>query len=286
MTNVTTAGAIAQTFTFSAHPLRVIMRDGNPWFVASDVCEAIGIKNHRDSVERLDDDEKGVASTDTLGGAQEMLIVNESGLNAIILRSRDAMTPGTPSHKYRKWVTAEVLPAIRKTGRYVAPAAAPEPPARMVEYLSGADLVNIKRVLWFCVRGFQHESAWTQGIWFYLRRVLGVPSPHQFNVEHLPTLAIELQRIHAISDQVNEIIRGVEAQAVRRIFRKGESAEVVLADLKRQADAAMLDVKDDMAKLPTYFQRDYQAISQRQPMFAGASYGTEEKQGYFDKAAA
>lgn len=110
-------------FNFDSQALRTLTRNGEPWFIAADVCEALAIKNHRDSVDRLDDDEKGVASTDTLGGQQEMLIVNESGLNAIILRCRDAMTKGTPAHKYRKWVTSEVLPSIRKTGQYAAPKA-------------------------------------------------------------------------------------------------------------------------------------------------------------------
>ena len=110
-------------FNFDSQALRTLTRDGEPWFVAADVCTAIGITNYRNAVEKLDDDEKGVHSVDTLGGQQEMLIVNESGLNAIILRCRDAMTPGTPAHKYRKWVTSEVLPSIRKTGQYTAPKA-------------------------------------------------------------------------------------------------------------------------------------------------------------------
>ncbi len=107
-------------FTFTTHTLRVVMIDGNPWFVAADVCAALDIGNNRMAVEKLDDDEKGVSSIDTPGGQQEMLIVNESGLNAIILRCRDAMTQGTVAHRYRKWVTSEVLPSIRKTGAYIA----------------------------------------------------------------------------------------------------------------------------------------------------------------------
>ncbi len=285
MSQSVTPGAIAHTFTFSSKALRVIMRDGNPWFVASDVCEAIGITNYRNAVEKLDDDEKGVHSVDTLGGAQEMLIVNESGLNAIILRCRDAMTPGTPAHKYRKWVTSEVLPAIRKTGRYIdpnAPGATTQPAASVVEYLNGSDLQNIKRMIGFCTRMFQHQESWNQGIWFYLRQATGVPSPHQFKVEHLPVLASELQRMHAISWQVQEIIQGIETQAARRILRKGEAPDLVLADLKRLSEQAMLELKDDIAKLPSYFQREHQALAQRTPNPAGVNYGTDEKPDYFD----
>lgn len=112
--------------------IRAIMIDGNPWFFASDVCRAIGIANHRDAVRKLDDDEKGVGSTDTLGGEQESVIISESGLYTLILRCRDAVTPGTIPYRFRKWVTSEVLPQIRKTGRYVREELSPADKARML----------------------------------------------------------------------------------------------------------------------------------------------------------
>ncbi|WP_199228692.1 Bro-N domain-containing protein [Azospirillum sp. TSH100] len=100
------------------HLLRSLMIDDEPWFVAVDVCRALGIANSRDAVNKLDDDEKGVGLTDTPGGQQEMAVISESGLYTVILRSRDATTPGTLSHRFRRWVTAEVLPAIRRTGAF------------------------------------------------------------------------------------------------------------------------------------------------------------------------
>ncbi|WP_338507136.1 BRO family protein [Erwinia aphidicola] len=99
--------------------ISVISVSGSPWFNASEVCRAIGIANHRDAVRKLDDDEKGVGSTDTLGGEQETIIISESGLYTLILRCRDAVTPGTIPYRFRKWVTSEVLPSIRQTGQYV-----------------------------------------------------------------------------------------------------------------------------------------------------------------------
>lgn len=97
-------------------PIRTVMVDGEPWFVAKDVCEALDITNSRDAVARLDDDEKGVVLTDTLGGAQELSAVNEPGLYTLILGSRK------PEAKaFRRWITHEVLPALRRTGRYGAP---------------------------------------------------------------------------------------------------------------------------------------------------------------------
>ncbi len=105
-------------FHFEYREVRTLLIDNTPWFVAADICGALDIVNHRDALSKLDNDEKGVGSTDTLGGKQKMAIVNESGLYTLILRCRDAVKPGTTQHKFRKWVTSEVLPAIRKHGRY------------------------------------------------------------------------------------------------------------------------------------------------------------------------
>lgn len=106
----------------AAAAVRVVGTADAPWFVAKDVCAALGIANYRDALASLEEDEKGVALTDTLGGAQEMLTVNESGLYALIFRSRKEQ-----ARIFRKWVTSEVLPQIRKTGRY-APAIADQWP--------------------------------------------------------------------------------------------------------------------------------------------------------------
>ena len=103
-------------FNFGAHAVRVITRNNQPWFVASDVCNALGYINSRDAVAKhLDDDEKGVANSDTLGGKQQLTIISESGLYALVLRSRKP-----EARKFAKWVTSEVLPSIRQTGGYQA----------------------------------------------------------------------------------------------------------------------------------------------------------------------
>lgn len=115
------AGQNNRSFQFDSSEVRTIMIDDAPWFVATDVCAALGISNSRDALLKLDDDEKGVALTDTLGGKQSLAIVNESGLYTLVLRCRDAVKPGTVPHRFRKWVTGEVLPAIRKTGSYGNP---------------------------------------------------------------------------------------------------------------------------------------------------------------------
>ncbi|CAM8501212.1 BRO family protein [Klebsiella pneumoniae] len=106
-------------FSFdSVKQLRMFGIDGNPWFAAQDVCEALSLTNARMSLKALDSDEKGVSSTYTRGGAQNINVISESGLYTLILRCRDAVTPGTVPYRFRKWVTSEVLPSIRKTGSY------------------------------------------------------------------------------------------------------------------------------------------------------------------------
>ena len=105
-----------QVFEYQSNKVRTVDMDGAPWFVLKDVCEVLGLGNSRMVSDRLDEDEKGVSKIDTLGGVQNVTIINESGLYNVILRS------DKPEAKpFRKWVTSEVLPSIRKTGSYTMP---------------------------------------------------------------------------------------------------------------------------------------------------------------------
>lgn len=110
-----------KSFDFEGNAVRVILRDGDPWFVASDLCMALNLTNSRVALKALDDEEKDVSSTYTLGGQQKLAIVSEGGMWTLVLRCRDAVTPGTIPFRVRKWVTSEVLPSIRKTGQYTLP---------------------------------------------------------------------------------------------------------------------------------------------------------------------
>lgn len=95
--------------------VRTVIKDGEPWFVAKDVCEILDIGNPSMALSRLDEDEKGLSLIDTPGGPQKMAVVNEPGLYALILTSRK------PEAKaFKRWITHEVIPSIRKTGAYVA----------------------------------------------------------------------------------------------------------------------------------------------------------------------
>lgn len=103
-----------QIFEYSGKNVRTVLKGNNVWFVAKDVCDILEISNNRDAIKRLDEDEKGVDSTDTLGGAQELAIINESGLYSLILGSRKV-----EAKQFKRWITHEVLPTIRKHGAYM-----------------------------------------------------------------------------------------------------------------------------------------------------------------------
>lgn len=94
--------------------VRALEKDGQPWFIAKDVCECLEIKNSRDAVSRLDEDEKDVVLTDTPGGNQKLQVVNEYGLYTLILSSRKP-----EARKFKRWITHEVIPSIRKHGAYM-----------------------------------------------------------------------------------------------------------------------------------------------------------------------
>jgi anti-repressor protein len=107
---------LPQVFTYSGNQVRTIIKDGEVWFVAKDVCDVLNHSNHKVAVSRLDEDEVSkVYLTDSLGCNQPTTIVNEAGLYSLIL------TSNKPEAKaFKRWVTHEVLPSIRRTGVYDA----------------------------------------------------------------------------------------------------------------------------------------------------------------------
>lgn len=102
-------------YNFENHPVRTLLIDNEPWFIADDVCKALKLTNPTMSLKSLDEDER---SKFNLGRQGKVNIINESGLFTLILRCRDAVIKGTVPYRFRKWTTSEVLPSIRKTGRY------------------------------------------------------------------------------------------------------------------------------------------------------------------------
>lgn len=152
------------SYSFEEKAVRVVMIAGEPWFVANDVCAVLAVGNARHALTRLDDDEKGVVLNDTLGGTQEMNVVSESGMYSLVMGSRKP-----EAKRFRKWVTAEVLPSIRKTGKYELPGY--EPPPTLPEDINFTNIqigVNAVRTAMRLFGNAEARSIWVQ---------LGLPAP-------------------------------------------------------------------------------------------------------------
>lgn len=121
--------------------IRSMTINGEPWFVGKDIAAALGYSNPRDALSKhVDSDDKGVANCDTPSGTQKMTIINESGMYSLILGSK---LDG--AKRFKRWVTSEILPAIRKTGAFATDSAAAEYKARELrvkEMNAQARLIN------------------------------------------------------------------------------------------------------------------------------------------------
>lgn len=129
-------------FSFDGAAVRVVLVDGEPWWVANDVALALEYRDAGNMTRILDEDEKGTHNVSTLGGGQQLLVINESGLYSAILRSRKQS-----AKRFKKWVTAEVLPSIRKHGAYMMPASEPEADVvPMASHVAADEIVSAGRV--------------------------------------------------------------------------------------------------------------------------------------------
>ena len=104
-----------QVFNFEGNETRIVLKNGVPWWVVVDVCEVLNLSNPSEAIKALDDDEKNTLRiSEGNRGNPNVSVINESGLYALIIRSNKP-----EAKKFRKWITSEVLPAIRKTGSYI-----------------------------------------------------------------------------------------------------------------------------------------------------------------------
>lgn len=135
--------------------IRTIEENGAPWFVLKDVCEAFGETNYRRVAGRLEDEEKGVSQIATPGGKQNMTIVNESGLYSALFAMQPEKARGvddeyiekrqTQLRQFKRWVTSDVLPSIRKNGGYISGQSELSPAELMAQALKVADRVLAER---------------------------------------------------------------------------------------------------------------------------------------------
>lgn len=124
-------------FKFQDHEITVLMNDaGEPWFVAKEVSGVLGYSEASAMTRSLDDDEKGLQVLQTQGGTQRVIVINESGLYSAILKSERQ-----EAKRFKKWVTSEVLPSIRRTGSYAGPAIQPQMSAHLRDQVDASILL-------------------------------------------------------------------------------------------------------------------------------------------------
>nr|WP_253816220.1 BRO family protein [Myxococcus xanthus] len=145
-------------FNFEAHRIRVSLDERRePWFVAADICAALGLTDSRDALDCLGDDEQGVGTTDTPGAPEKVATVNEAGVYRLVFTSRVA-----ESERFKRWLAHEVLPTLRETGSYTAPDA-PSPQPRLAPASPLQDQVlahlEVARTLASFVPGHKPELA-------------------------------------------------------------------------------------------------------------------------------
>ena len=168
------------SFDFDDSSVRAVMISEAPWFVANEVCAVLEISNPRHAVSSLDDDERGVVISDTPGGPQSLNVVSESGMFCLIFKSRKP-----EAQRFRRWVTGEVLPALRRHGHYHLPLPATEIPADFDSARLSSAVAAVREAR----RLFGQQSA--RVVWMKL----GLPAPIADSADGLEAdpLAIALE---------------------------------------------------------------------------------------------
>ncbi|HGJ5856280.1 Bro-N domain-containing protein [Arsenophonus nasoniae] len=214
------------------HDVRIQLINGEPWFCLRDVCEILTV----DRTSRLlrDLDKKGLADCHTLtkGGKQQITFVNEPNLYRVIFRSNKP-----EAKQFQDWVFNEVLPSIRKTGKYEHPKYQPE----AHEKFSSKDTQNLARIIALMTQNFRFKQAWNNAIWYALREVTGIPSPYPMEVRLVPSIASECERIWHVTEELQDVIADAEKTAIKRIIRKRENADNVIDEIETLLSQATQD---------------------------------------------
>ncbi|MCX9042218.1 BRO-N domain-containing protein [Citrobacter portucalensis] len=225
-------------FSFQeSHPVRVVMVDGNPWFVALDVIKALRLTNPTMALKALDDDERAKFN---LGRQGETNIISESGLYTLILRCRDAVKQGTTAWRFRKWVTNEVLPAIRKSGEYAYVEPVPKCAGEPLDWRQKEELRGLINDI---AQSFQYRNAWISGVWLALRRACRNPSPNPITVDDLPAIVAELRRILTAAETALGNMRAYERELLRDVVRGGQRSmscgELPITDIDTELEKVL-----------------------------------------------
>ena len=159
------------------------------------------------------------------------------------------------------------------------------PPNAAREQLNAADMQNIKRLIWDLSSRMHYSSVWVQAIWAYLRQALNHPGSQPFYADQLPQIKQELANVLGVGLSARRISEGVERDAARRIFRRGELASFVLPLLESEAQANMQRLTSGLAREFLWIEGDLQNLLNRTPPYMGVHYCADEQPDFFLQAA-
>ncbi|WGM00062.1 BRO-N domain-containing protein [Arsenophonus nasoniae] len=224
------------TLIFRNTILETISRNGQIWFTSSVLSKALEY-SRIDSVTRIYDRNKdeftpGMSMTVnlTFNGINNSL--REKTVRIFSLRGAHliAMFANTPVAKeFRKWVL-DILDkqTVNQTSNFTS-----KYQPKAAERFSHSDTRNLTHLVWCMTNGFRFERSWSNAVWLALREVTGTPSPERFQVEHIPLMADECRRIYYITESLRQIINDAEKQVIKRLLRKRENIDTVLAEIKQ-----------------------------------------------------
>lgn len=210
-------------FSFETHSVRVVMIDGNPWFVGKDICDVLRYANASDAINQHC---KGVAKRyplQTPGGLQEVRIINEPDTFRLIVGST---LP--EAERFEAWLFEEVLPAIRKTGRYEAPEAAESPGLTSEQWAILRDLMyDISR---YCNHREQAHFAVNER----LRFQFGLRSSSELRPEHFEEARTDLEGLHVLAKHHRDQLIALDHEFITAVLRPPVSVRKVRAMAKKQ----------------------------------------------------
>ncbi|CAB3623600.1 BRO family, N-terminal domain-contaning protein [Bacteriophage APSE-7] len=226
------------TLIFRNTILETISRNGEIWFTSAEIARALQYKKI-DAITQiyarnLDEFTSQMSMTLNLrvNGINNSL--REKVVRIFSLRGAHliAMFANTPVAKeFRKWVL-DILDkqTVNQTANFT-PKYQPQP--KSVERFTHSDTRNLTHLVWCMTNGFRFEQSWTRAVWLALREVTGTPSPERFQIEHIPLMADECRRIYYITETLRQIINEAEKQTIKRLLRKRENIDIVLAEIKQ-----------------------------------------------------
>ncbi len=212
MNDITQGASAPAIFNFSdsINPIRVIVHDGDPWFIAKDVADALDYSwKGTATIGHIPEEWRGVYSVQTPSGVQELLTISEQGLYFFLGRSdKPKALP------FQKWLAGEVLPSIRKTGRYVHPNA-PQPHEAVEEYITPSQYYELKHLVLKISNLFHMQGAAANAIWKMLRMAFSAPNSAKIAITRLD----DAKRLLAETDKACFAYRNKAVEAERRFFK-------------------------------------------------------------------